>query len=234
MRPNILRRSMMARWASCGCLLLAAVGCEGGLFRSYEGNLFGKKRPEPGPVVASPKDRIKALKELAKNAPKMSPADQERESLELARAIGKEEDPIFRLYIIRALAEFKTPAADAVLRVATKDADREVRVVCCEAWAKRGGPEAVGLLTDVFQTDRDLDVRIAAARCLGETKDASAIPVLAAALDDRDPAMQFRAMQSMQAITGKHFGDNVNAWREYARGGKPAEQSWAERAKRWF
>ena len=222
------------RALACGLLMLVAPGCSGDWFRSRTDGLFGKKKIEPGPQVTAPKERIKAMQALVKGAPKMSPADKERESLELARAIQKEEDPLMRLHILRTLSAFDTPASTAVLKAATKDADRDVRVVCCEAWAKRGGPDAVISLGDVFQDDKDLDVRIAAARGLGELKDPAAIPKLAAALDERDPAMQYRAMQSLQKISGKDYGDNINAWREFARGGQPAELNQVERVKKWL
>ncbi|MGC4004538.1 MAG: hypothetical protein QM811_16015 [Pirellulales bacterium] len=60
---------------------------------------------------------------------------------------------------------------------------------------------------------------------------------MAPALEDKDPAMQLLAMQSMQAVSGRDLGLDVNKWREYAADPtKPQQdQSLADRIlKSWF
>ena len=77
-----------------------------------------------------------------------------------------------------------------------------------------------------------VDVRLAAGRALGQLGGDDAVAALRPALDDPDPALQYRAMQSLREITGKDFGDNVVSWREYVRGeGAPAEISLVDRMK---
>ncbi|HEX4129175.1 MAG TPA: HEAT repeat domain-containing protein [Pirellulales bacterium] len=174
------------------------------------------------------------MDELVKKAPKMSPAEHEKESLALAKAIQREEDPLIRLQIVRTLAVFPTKVAGDVLTAAAKDTDSDVRIACCHSWGTRKGPDAVKVLGGLLNSDTDLDVRIAAARALGETRDTSAIESLGQALEDKDPAMQHRAIVSLEKITGKHLGTDAEAWRAFVRGDNPPEESLASRVKRWF
>jgi hypothetical protein len=40
--------------------------------------------------------------------------------------------------------------------------------------------------------------------------------VLARALEDADPAVQYRAVASLKKVSGRDLGNDVNAWREWA------------------
>jgi HEAT repeat protein len=90
-------------------------------------------------------------------------------------------------------------------------------------------------LAEVLRRDPDIDVRLAAARSLGEIGDPAAVTALGAALDDTDPAMQVRAVASLREVTGKDFGADVNRWRQYVQGESPSPPepvSFAERVRR--
>ena len=63
---------------------------------------------------------------------------------------------------------------------------------------------------------------LAAARGLASYRGPAAERALAIALDDKDPALQYRAMQSLREISDRDYGNNAVAWREYLRGGNPA------------
>ncbi len=98
------------------------------------------------------------------------------------------------------------------------DADTHVRVAACEAWGKRGDAEAVKLLAEALRSDVDADVRLAAAKALGETKNPEAVAALGEALSDADPAMQYRAVLSLERVTGKDLGNDVSRWQQYVKG----------------
>jgi HEAT repeat protein len=85
-------------------------------------------------------------------------------------------------------------------------------------------------------SDTNGDVRQAAVEALGRTTDPKALAPLTEALADPDPAMQALAQEALVASSGKDFGNNVEAWREYAQTGKTgaAEVSFAEKLRRTF
>ncbi len=161
------------------------------------------------------------LRALAKTGPPTSPDQQQRVARELAEEFRGEEDPLIRAQIVWALAKFETDEAAAVLREATEDSSADVRIAACRAWGDRAGPEAIQLLGQRISGDTNADVRLAAARGLGETGDRSAATPLGVALEDADPALQYRAVLSLRKITGKRFGNDVNRWRQYVNGETP-------------
>ena len=220
------------------CLLLAmACGCAKNYTPAWQQNLtemFSKKQKDKNDGIETPSEYVAKLREWSEEAAELSPADQEKRTLELAERLGKEEDPLVRAQILRTLAHYPTASAAAMLTAGMKDRDEDVRIACCEAWGVRKGPDAVKNLTELFSSDTDVDVRLAAARALGETGDASVVPVLGTALENNDPAIQYRAVVSLRKVTGKEYGDDVNRWRDYVKGNNPPEDSIAARIKRYF
>ena len=174
--------------------------------------------------IATPEQRIRDLQELAKKAPETTDPGQ-RESIcqELAQEIRKVPDSIIRGEILRTLAAYGGPTADAVLRFAVRDTDSDVRVIVCDLWGKRTNAEAVQVLAGVLASDSDRDVRMAAARGLGHAHDPAAVRALGTALDDTDPAMRYRAMKALREMTGKDIGtdpSDVGRWRQYVKTGE--------------
>jgi len=181
-----------------------------------------------------PAKRIEVLRETAKTMSTRSQAEQQAKADEWAKAYRDEADPLIRAEFLKAIASCGSPIAGETLARGLQDPDKSVRIAGCEAWAKHGGPAAISQLSEATRKDANIDVRLAAVRSLGvvgpQYKDA-AIAALAGSLDDNDPAIQYRTIQSMRRISGKDFGDDVSAWREFAKGGSPAEISVVQRAK---
>jgi HEAT repeat protein len=179
---------------------------------------------------------MEELTALAQRASKSTPVEQEKVAADLARRIQREKDPLIRQQIIRTLASYPTPMSGAVLEAALGDEHADVRIAACHAWGQRKGDEAVKQLTRVISSDTNIDVRLAATRALGETRESAAIAPLAEALVDADPAMQYRAVESLKNVTGEDYGNDVNAWRQYAQSGKAtaAPVSIAERMRKLF
>ena len=180
--------------------------------------------------------RIKKLAERTKAARGKPAADQVAYTEELVRMLLEEHDPRVRCKILENAASFDTAAARAICKGGLQDPDTMVRMAACGVWAKRGGPEAVELLAQRYQTDADLDVRLRALKMLGELKDKQAIPVLARALEDADPAVQYRAVASLKKVSGRDLGNDVNAWREWAVDPEADKGEWsiAETFRRLF
>ena len=125
---------------------------------------------------------------------------------------------------MRATGEFRTPLAYQMLEAGLRDesSDRPHRLLPNRS-VGRADKRSVAGLADVVRDDSETDVRLAAVEALGKIKDPSAVAAVAVALNDRDPALQFVGTKSMQSITGKHYGGDVEAWRQVAAGQNPPE-----------
>jgi hypothetical protein len=167
----------------------------------------------------------------------MSEPDQARIASQLTAALPNERSVAYRTEVVRTLGTLSTPTAADGLRVAMKDADASVRVVACHAWGQHAGPESLQALAEALGSDNDVDVRKAAARELAQFKDPLAVRALGVALDDSDPALQHRVVQSLRSVTGKDFGDSVPAWRQFIRGDQihpDTQPTLAEKLREWF
>jgi HEAT repeat protein len=218
----------------CGLVAVTATGCA-------DLDIFPSWMPFQGPVsdklpgVVTPAERITELRKLSEKAGSSSAEEKQRVSQQLAAAIRTEKDPLIRIEIIRTLGRYPSPAADLILKAALSDGDTHVRVTACEAWGRRADAAAVKLLAEALRSDVDSDVRLAAAKALGESKNKDAVAPLGDALNDTDPAMQYRAVLSLQQATGKDLGGDVVRWQKYVKG-EMAEPtpSLAEQIHRWF
>jgi HEAT repeat protein len=196
---------------------------------------FQGKASDDLPGVVPPAQRIADLRKLSEEADKKGDAEKIRISQQMAASIQKEKDPLIRQEILRVLGKYPSPDADAVMKGALNDSDRYVRIAACQAWGKRTDAETVKLLSEVLRSDVDADVRLAAAKALGECRNEAAVAVLGDALNDSDPAIQYRAVLSLQQVTGKDLGDNLERWQQYVKGNKSVEgPSLAERIGHWF
>lgn len=185
---------------------------------------------------ATADQRIKELDAESKAAHAAGPDGRTEFTRQLVAAMLGEHDPRVRCRILSVAAGFDTPEAVAICKGALQDPDEVVRMEACSVWARRGGPEAVSLLAARSTTDTELDVRLRALRMLGELGDERAIPVLAKALEDPDPAVQYRAVGALKQVSGRDLGDDVNKWREWAADpeGSAAEWSIAEGFRKIF
>jgi HEAT repeat protein len=176
------------------------------------------------------------LKELAQKAPTTpDPAQRETICRDLAQQIRREPDSLLRSEILRTLAAYGGDTATAVLHAAVRDTDTDVRKIVCDLWGRRGDAEAAQVLADVLTGDSDKDVRMAAARALGQSHDPAAVKALGTALEDKDPAMQYRAMLSLHTTTGQDLGNDVDRWRQYVKNGEVHDdRSWAQKTFGWF
>lgn len=216
-------------------LLLAACAAPG---CASKGWTWSKKK-DPLANVETPAKRVEKMKALAQRAPKMPADEQERESARLVGELKQELDPAIRAHIIRTLAMFPTEGATAALSAALADPDPRVKIAACEAWGKRGGPEAAASLAEMLSdhtrpnVKEDCDVRLAATRALGDVGDQNAMAGLALALEDPNPAMQYRAVESLQKVTGKK-SSNVEAWRQAVKSPAPTRTTMRDRLRRLF
>lgn len=172
--------------------------------------------------------RMDAVRDFRSQATGVDTPDQREVVNQLARQIQVEPDPLVREAIIETIAEFRTPLADQVLQAGLKDEDTEVRRQCCLALGRRGDPSSVPVLASVINTEQDVDIRLEAVKALGKINSPDAYGALAVAMEDRDPALQYAGVKSMQAISGQQLGGDVSAWLQYARGEPPTPTTESE------
>lgn len=181
--------------------------------------------------------RREKLRSLAKRAKQLPTAEQERVSHDLVRLANEDSIVLIRIEAIRTLGAFPTPAASRALHQALKDSDTDVRIAAIEAWERRGGQEAFDALRGAVGSDADIDVRLAATRALATFQGPGTEQALAIALNDKDPALQYRAMESLRKVSRRDYGNNVVAWRDYVQGGNPPppeQPSFAEQLRELF
>ncbi len=164
----------------------------------------------------------------------LSLEQQRHWSGELKYILETHDNPLLRTASVETLAAFSVPESNEGLRIALKDKDSSVRTVACRVWGTRGDKEAVERLSEVLGSDSDLDVRIAAARELGRFPDPMAYQALGLALQDRDPALQYRAVESLKRASGRNYGNDLNAWQTFAQGQDPGPQYTPSLATRFW
>jgi HEAT repeat protein len=233
MHPSPITRRLAAVVAAACCLGLVGCAADRSWRPFQDRKKAAREREKYGPTAD---ERIKGLAADAKQAKAGSTREQNDFTQALVEAVLAEHDPRVRVEILEIAAGFDTPAAAAICKGALEDPDERVRMAACSAWGKRGGPEAVQLLAARYQADPELDVRLRALRELGTVGDKQAIPVLARALEDSDPAVQYRAVAALKKVSGRDLGNDVNKWREWAADpeGSAAEWSVAEAWRKLF
>lgn len=217
-RCNDMKPSFARNVCLVAALLTAFGGC-----RMYE-----RYRPTFWPfperkltTYHTPAMRVDAVRDFGMKSTHVDSPEQRQITDQLARQIQVEPDPLVRLAIVQAIAEYRTPMAEQVLEAGLNDDDTAVRTSCCRMLGKRGEAASVNSLANVIRSDKDIDVRLAATEALGKIRSPEAVKALAPALEDRDPALQYVGVQSMKAVTGKDYGPDVQAWRTVAAGGTP-------------
>lgn len=197
--------SHVAQACSLAALALALTGC----------SLWPWATKDRTSII-TPAMRVASIREMAPLARDANQADQQAMCEQLAQQIRTEPDPIVRLTIQETIAECNSPLAQSVLLAGLSDEDRDVRIMCCRMLGRRADPATVAPLSRIVGADADADVRMAAVDALGRIKSPASVQGIAAALRDRDPALQFAGVEAMKNASGADLGNDVQAWRQYA------------------
>jgi hypothetical protein len=196
------------------------------------------KDEQSGPTYHRKVADLAALREQARSLP---PETQEQVVAQLTARLHEEPSPVMRAAFVQTLGEFPVPAAGAAVLAAASDESPHVRSAACKALSQHPTQDGFLALSQAVSGDSDQDVRIAAARGLGQFQDFQSAPALRPALDDNDPALQIAAIESLQSLTGRtEYGSSVATWRAYLDGGNPAPPpppsiaEHIERYRYWF
>jgi HEAT repeat protein len=221
------------------CMLLS--GCADGPFAELAViNPYSRKEwrkdEAMGPTFHT---QLAELRAIRRNPGALSPDEQTRVVDLLVNIVRESPNTTLRYEAVLALGEFASPKTVQTLEYAAAAEEPDLRIAACKALSRQGGPAALGTVAKLVETDTDLDVRLAATTELAKFQDQRAVQSLSVALNDKDPALQHQAVQSLKAVTGQQYGDSVPAWREYVAGrapNPPAAPTIAERISRfdWF
>lgn len=246
LQSRTLFPGLPAKYMHCPRITLAIVvlglaalpGCMDGPFKlgrySPWLNKEWQKEAEYGPLLP---EKLAELEALRSGVNRLSPQEQQQRSQEMLTVMRNEKNALLVSNIVRTLAVYPTPESLEALRMASLNGESEIRIAACSGWASKGGPEAIEALATMLGSDTDADVRIAAAHALEKFRDPAAMKALGVALESNDPALQFRAVQSLKKVTDRDYGDSIPAWREYVQSGqaKPADSaSFASKFFKWY
>jgi hypothetical protein len=222
--PNSDRNCRAFRWCLLALVALVTGCADGPIPETRVLNPWVRKQwAEDEQRVTTFHRKVADLAAMRTKAAKMPPAEREQTAAHLAARLKEEKSPALRVEFIRTLAEFPTPEAQQAVLASLTDESAAVRVLACKALARTPTPDGYQALSHTLSGDADLDVRIAAARELGKFRGLGEPQALRPALDDRDPALQLAAMQSLEALDGHtEFRRNVAVWRDHLDGGSPS------------
>ncbi len=207
-------------------------GCaEGPLWRTgYLSPWVREKWNEEHRVQATYATKKAELRELVKNANKGSDSQKRQVAKQLGQIVEADPVLLLRIEAVKLLGQLdfvsgKLDLTIEPLRKASQDPEPDVRKAAIAALKNRGDQKARMELQGIVSRDTNLDVRLAATRALGNYTDNDVLRALAPALDDKNPAIQYRATKSLRDVTGQDFGEDVLAWKEYIRSkiGNPTE-----------
>ena len=180
------------------------------------------------PGLDSPIQRKKIIRE--KGAMGVSATESEREILiaQLVYEYQMSPDPNMRREAVDALAKIPHPQRDRFLQEILQDENPFVRLSALDALDNTYSgrqEDLTALLIDRMKADTDKDVRLASVRILGNVcpKDTSndlhrtVVLELGNLLYDKIPAIRYEAMRSLQKITGKDYGNDINRWVQFIR-----------------
>ncbi len=145
-----------------------------------------------------------------------APVERQQEvASEMSEIASRNPVLLLRLHAVNQLGRLKCPAAGDALANAAQDSNSDVRLAAIKAFEKLPANTAIPNLQYMVGSDTNIDVRLAATRALGKFPGNQAISAIGLALNDSDPALQLRAAESLQAVTGESFGRDIPAWQQY-------------------
>lgn len=205
------------------CLLIIAVGCtKNGAISSPFGWGIKDDPADLAKYGPNPAQRREEIRRLARYSQEMSDSEKQLTANKLTQQLKDEQDPLLRIEILKVLATLQSPVAYEGLRSGLYDSEPRVRVMAIETLVVGKDPKAVEELGDLIVRDRELDVRLAATKALQGFDSPEARKALLPAVQDRDPALRYVAIQSLKEHSKVDYGGDASKWEAYAMGESPA------------
>ncbi|GIW93764.1 MAG: hypothetical protein KatS3mg110_1805 [Pirellulaceae bacterium] len=212
--------------------VLLCAGCAGCVELHALNPYYRRQWAEDERLMPSFHTHWKRIRAIRQQAHHMTPEDQATTARELTRLIQEDSNLVLRITAVQSLMVFPPELSRQGIYAAATSQDAELRAAACPGLRQLGDEQAIALLVNLFEQDTNVDVRAAALRAMDGLDHPLVYRALAAALDDNDPALQYRAMEALAHTTGRRYGHDVAAWKAYLRGENPPEPrpgSWVER-----
>ncbi len=181
--------------------------------------------------------RLDEMRLLKRQLPSMTEEEQARWVSNLDDVLKKETSPSLRREAVLTLAVVskRSDALRTIVPIA-RDENESVRLAVVHALEKNNTPDSTTTLLSLAQSDRSNNVRLTATKSLGQHKTNEVRQFLASKLEDRSTAMQYSASLALKEQTGKNYGGDVEAWKQYLKGDEVPEPpvSIAERMQSMF
>lgn len=218
--------------ASVALVFATQVGCEATQNARGAKSIFAiGKGPTPGEAATSALD-------------KYDPAKRAEGTLLLANAPWGGEDPYVELYVdavkdpdanvriagLRGLARHGSPENAEIIAACLFDENVLVRREAARALQRIHNPEVVpSLLVAIREpdpsptarntdTEKDAEVRAAAANALGQYAENRVVVGLIDAMADSQLSVNYNALESLRTLTGQNLGYDQKAWQEWYSG----------------
>lgn len=146
-----------------------------------------------------------------------APFGGEEPYLRMYRLLLDDPAPTVRAACIRALGRHGASRDVEVLLPLLRDDNDFVRWEAAKAMCRLHHPAAIDDLIRLVNEDEDVDVRMAAARALGQYPRARVFDALVGALDDLDYGVSQAAADSLRTLTGRDFDRDARAWLAWSR-----------------
>ena len=200
-----------------GITIFTIVGCaEGPLWKvSQSAPWVQRKWAEEDQIAESVYSKRARLRKIISNADRLSAGEAESVSSELHHILKQDPTQAIKIDAIQALGKLKTETAAIALDEAVQARDVDLRMAAVQSLKNQRTSSAQTSLISVVKSDQNPDVRRAAIASLSEFRDPDVVRLLANNLNDNDPATQLRVMESLASLTGKEFGADVKAWRQF-------------------
>lgn len=192
--------------------LLSPLGCAQMPKMPWAGDRTPKELPGPNTLAG----RVAAVELIGQRATEMESGEAKRVVEAWADQWASPDTmPVpVKTAVLHVAPQLPNGQGAAILPLALRDAEIEVRQHACRAAGMMPSRENMDLLIDLLTHESNTDVRLSATRALGQFKDPQVISTLGQLLDDRDPAIQYLAMQSLENATGEDGGLDVRQWKK--------------------
>jgi hypothetical protein len=164
-------------------------------------------------------ERIEELRLLRTQFASMEPQEQNDWISKLGQMLKSETSPEIRRETVLTLDPVKQNSqALEILTPLAKDKNEKVRLALVSTLRNTQTESSTNTLIAMASSDPSNNVKLSATRALGSHNSDAVKPFLGAKLDDRNIAMRFQASQALGELTGKRYGGDIDAWRQYLAG----------------